>query len=83
MCDKLGHARSFAIIAANALNPLYGIVGSIRTGGREDALTPAEIVREIAEGIKGARLDFIDDSGHLTPLEQPEKVNKIMKGWLL
>jgi pimeloyl-ACP methyl ester carboxylesterase len=40
-------------------------------------------VREIAEGIEGARLDFIDDSGHLTPLEQPEKVNKTMKGWRL
>jgi hypothetical protein len=27
--------------------------------------------------------DVIDDTGHLTPLEQPEKVNKMMKRWLL
>jgi pimeloyl-ACP methyl ester carboxylesterase len=65
-----------------ALNPLYGIAGSIRIGGREDALTPPEIVREISDGIKVARLDLIDNSGHLTALEQPEGVNKIMKAWL-
>jgi pimeloyl-ACP methyl ester carboxylesterase len=39
-------------------------------------------VREIADGIKGAKLDFIEESGHLTALEQPERVNKIMKAWL-
>jgi pimeloyl-ACP methyl ester carboxylesterase len=34
---------------------------------------------------QGAKLDFIEDSGHLTALERPERperVNKIMKAWL-
>jgi pimeloyl-ACP methyl ester carboxylesterase len=55
-------------------------VDSWADGG--DALTPPEIVREISDGIKVARLDLIDNSGHLTALEQPERVNKIMKTWL-
>jgi hypothetical protein len=31
---------------------------------------------------QGAKLDFIEDSGHLTALERSERVNKIMKAWL-
>lgn len=51
-------------------------------GGRQDALTPPEIVREIAENIAGARLDIIENSGHLPPLEQPEAVNVLLRKWL-
>jgi pimeloyl-ACP methyl ester carboxylesterase len=51
-------------------------------GGCQDALTPPEIVREIADGIKGAKLDLIDNCGHLAPLERPEEVNALMKKWL-
>jgi pimeloyl-ACP methyl ester carboxylesterase len=51
-------------------------------GGRQDALTPPDIVQEIADGIPKARLDFIENCGHLSPLERPEKVNALMKGWL-
>jgi pimeloyl-ACP methyl ester carboxylesterase len=51
-------------------------------GGLQDAITPPEIVREIADGIKGAKLDLIDSCGHLSPLEQPEEVNRLMKKWL-
>jgi len=50
--------------------------------GHQDMLTPPDIAREIAAGIKGARMDIIEDCGHLSPLEQPEKVSAIMKGWL-
>jgi pimeloyl-ACP methyl ester carboxylesterase len=52
-------------------------------GGKQDAITPPDIVREIADGISGARLDMIEDCGHLSPLEQPEEVNRIMKKWLI
>jgi pimeloyl-ACP methyl ester carboxylesterase len=51
--------------------------------GAEDALTPPEHAKEIAEGIgKHAALKIIPASGHLLPLEQPEKVNAILKTWL-
>ena len=51
--------------------------------GYEDVLTPPDIAREIADGIKGARLDIVGDCGHLSPLEKPDEVNAIMKRWLL
>lgn len=51
-------------------------------GSRQDALTPPEIVREIAEGIADARLDIIEDCGHLSPLEKPDEVNRLMRRWL-
>jgi pimeloyl-ACP methyl ester carboxylesterase len=51
-------------------------------GGHQDEITPPNIVREIADGIPGTRLDVIEHCGHLSPLEQPEEVNGIMKRWL-
>ncbi|MDR3451103.1 MAG: alpha/beta fold hydrolase [Alphaproteobacteria bacterium] len=51
-------------------------------GGRQDVLTPPELVEEIAAGIKGAHLEIIEDCGHLSALEQPQKVNSLMKAWL-
>ena len=51
-------------------------------GGKQDALTPPEITREIADGIPNARFDIIDDCGHLSPLEKPAEVNRLMARWL-
>jgi pimeloyl-ACP methyl ester carboxylesterase len=50
--------------------------------GHQDLLTPPEIMREIAAGIKGSKMDVIEDCGHLSPLERPEKVSEIMRTWL-
>lgn len=50
--------------------------------GRQDAIAPVEIMREIADGIKGSRFDIIENCGHLSPLERPEEVNAIMRRWL-
>ena len=52
-------------------------------GGEQDALTPPDIVTEIAHGIKGAKLALIENCGHLSPLEQPDEVTELMKEWLL
>jgi pimeloyl-ACP methyl ester carboxylesterase len=51
-------------------------------GGHEDALTPPDIMKETADGIKGARHDIIEKCGHLSPLEQPEQVTQLMRRWL-
>jgi pimeloyl-ACP methyl ester carboxylesterase len=50
--------------------------------GREDALTPPALAEEIAAGIPGARLEMIPDCGHLSTLEQPDAVNRVMRVWL-
>jgi pimeloyl-ACP methyl ester carboxylesterase len=51
-------------------------------GGRQDALTPPDIVREIADSVSNARFDIVENCGHLSPLEQPEKVTALMIKWL-
>ena len=52
-------------------------------GGRQDALTPPEIMQEITDGIAHAQFDVIENCGHLSPLEQPDTVSTFMKRWLL
>lgn len=50
--------------------------------GDGDVLTPPDRAQEIADGIAGARLGVIRDSGHLSPLEQPAAVTKSMLHFL-
>jgi pimeloyl-ACP methyl ester carboxylesterase len=50
--------------------------------GREDALTPPGLAREIADGIPGAGLEIIPDCGHLSTLERPEAVSRALRAWL-
>jgi pimeloyl-ACP methyl ester carboxylesterase len=51
-------------------------------GGRQDAVTPPEVMEEIAAGIPGAKLVLLERCGHLSPLEQPEAVTAAMAEWL-
>lgn len=50
--------------------------------GDGDESTPPERAAEIAEGISGSRLVTIPDAGHLTTLEQPERVTQALVEWL-
>ena len=50
--------------------------------GDSDVLTPPERAEEIANGISGARLSVIRDSGHLSTLEQPAAVSRSMVEFL-
>jgi pimeloyl-ACP methyl ester carboxylesterase len=50
--------------------------------GRDDLITPPEAHRELAEAIPGARLEIIDECGHLSPLDQPEQVTDALQRWL-
>jgi len=50
--------------------------------GRQDALTPLALHQQIAAGIKGARLEVIEDCGHLSTLEKPAEVNAALRRWL-
>ena len=51
-------------------------------GGKQDAVTPPELLQEIADAIPQSRLAFIEKCGHLSPLEQPEEVNRLLREWL-
>jgi len=46
--------------------------------GDGDELTPPERAAEIADGIRGARLVTVPESGHLSTLEQPRHVTEAL-----
>lgn len=50
--------------------------------GRQDALTPLEVHREMVSLIPGATLVIVEASGHLPPLEQPHAVSAVLRYWL-
>lgn len=50
--------------------------------GRQDQLTPLDRHEEMAAGIKGARLEVIEDCGHMSTMEKPELVNQALRRWL-
>ncbi len=50
--------------------------------GRQDALTPLALHEELGAGIKGARLEVLEDCGHLSTLERPTEVNAALRRWL-
>jgi pimeloyl-ACP methyl ester carboxylesterase len=50
--------------------------------GRQDALTPLPLSEEMAGLIPGAQLVVIEDSGHLSSMEQPDAVNTALASWL-
>ena len=51
--------------------------------GRQDRLTPVECHQEMAEGISGAELIVIEDCGHLSPMEYPERVTEELERWFI
>jgi pimeloyl-ACP methyl ester carboxylesterase len=50
--------------------------------GRQDQLTPLDRHEEMAAGIKGARLEIIEDCGHVSTMEKPDQVNRALRQWL-
>jgi pimeloyl-ACP methyl ester carboxylesterase len=46
--------------------------------GDRDLLTPPELSQEIADGIPGARLETVATCGHLSTLERPEVVTRLL-----
>ena len=50
--------------------------------GRADAITPIEVDAEMASLIPGARLVIVEESGHLTPMEQPVATTALLRYWL-
>jgi pimeloyl-ACP methyl ester carboxylesterase len=62
-------------------------VGGIRVPtlvivGREDSLTPPALAQSLAAAIPGARLEEIEDAGHLSSLEQPVRFNAAVRRFL-
>ncbi len=50
--------------------------------GADDTLTPPGLARQMAQRIPGARLTILPECGHLANLEQPERFNAAVLGFL-
>lgn len=50
--------------------------------GAEDAITPPDEARTMAGAIPGARLEVVDGAGHLTAIERPGPVNRLIGDFL-
>jgi pimeloyl-ACP methyl ester carboxylesterase len=53
-------------------------VPTLVIAGCDDQVTPVALVEELARGIAGARLEVIERAGHQLPLEQAERVNRLV-----
>jgi pimeloyl-ACP methyl ester carboxylesterase len=50
--------------------------------GREDPVTPVQVHEAMAARVPGARLEIIENCGHLSTIEQPEIVSRVLSSWL-
>ncbi|HEY2187407.1 MAG TPA: alpha/beta fold hydrolase [Caldimonas sp.] len=50
--------------------------------GEQDPVTPVADHAAIAVGIAGARFERIADCGHLSTIEQPDEVTRVLADWL-
>jgi pimeloyl-ACP methyl ester carboxylesterase len=50
--------------------------------GRQDQMTPLDWNADIAALIPGARLEIIEDCGHLTTMERPWETSVALRQWL-
>lgn len=76
MLTRTPIAGYMATCAAIRAADLRDAVGKIETKslvlcGAEDAATPPELGRELAETLPAARFELIDAAGHLPCIEQP------------
>ncbi|WP_411741605.1 alpha/beta fold hydrolase [Pseudomonas sp. GL-RE-20] len=50
--------------------------------GAQDKLRLPEEAQELRDAIPGASVEVVEESGHMIPLEQPEKLALLMSHWL-
>jgi 3-oxoadipate enol-lactonase len=50
--------------------------------GEKDKLTPPDIMKEMGSKIKNSEFRVIPESGHMTPIEQPDSVTQFIKEFI-
>lgn len=50
--------------------------------GQDDQITPPPLAKEMASGIRHAKLEIIPQCGHLATLDQPEAVCELLLAWI-
>jgi pimeloyl-ACP methyl ester carboxylesterase len=69
-----------AIIGRADSRPTLGTIKcpALMIVGASDQLTPPAHAEEIAQGIPGAKLVTLAGSGHMSPMEKPEEVTRLL-----
>jgi pimeloyl-ACP methyl ester carboxylesterase len=57
-------------------------VPTLVVGGVEDRITPPDVLRPLAGGIAGSRLELLDGCGHVSAMERPDAFNDAVAGFL-
>ncbi|MGE3475074.1 MAG: alpha/beta fold hydrolase [Rhodospirillaceae bacterium] len=57
-------------------------VPTLILAGRQDLLCPPKVQEEMAARLTNARLVFIEECGHLPPLERPHATTAVFRYWL-
>ncbi len=70
-CDALAAAQPAEV--AKIACPVLLVTGD------EDAIAPAQSVRQIAERLPGCRLEILRGCGHWTPIEKPDECNDLLR----
>jgi pimeloyl-ACP methyl ester carboxylesterase len=75
-----GYARSCDALADAQAADVSGIECPVLlVTGDEDAIAPAQAVRQIGERIPGARVTVLPRCGHWTPVEKPEECDELLR----
>jgi pimeloyl-ACP methyl ester carboxylesterase len=88
--DEDGQAAFYRQIAeadqryTDEVEPLYPTIDMpvLVVWGTDDAWIPVDRARRLAELIPGARLELIEDAGHLIQLDQPARLEGALMTWL-
>jgi pimeloyl-ACP methyl ester carboxylesterase len=51
--------------------------------GEDDKLTPPEVARQMDKKIPDSDMFIVENAGHLSPMEQPEEFNRLLKPFLI
>jgi len=72
-----------AIGGTDFITPTSGLtLPTLVLAGSEDGSTPPDLVRELAQLIKGARFHMIRGAGHLPPVDRPDEFAARIAGFL-
>jgi pimeloyl-ACP methyl ester carboxylesterase len=75
-----GYARTCdALAAAQPADTSKITCPTLLVTGDEDAIAPAQAVRQIAERMPGCRLEILRGCGHWTPIEKPDECNDLLR----
>lgn len=57
-------------------------VRTLILAGDGDVITPPTLAKQMQESVPNSRLAIIRGAGHMTPMEQPEQVNRALRSFL-